>query len=315
MAEVVMIVGYPAAGKSTLVKKWKDQGFVCLNRDLAGGKIIDLLPFLSKCLGEGKNVVLDNTFPTVESRKPFIEMARKFKAPVTCVWLKTTIEEAQVNACMRMMSLKGKILTPEEIKAEKNPNLFPPVVLFKYKKEFQKPSLNEGFVAVLQESFIREWPEIWTNKAVFFDYDDTLRTSIGEEKWPIHCDDVKILDGRTEKLQELAKDGYMILGVSNQSGIAKGSPTEQQAIDCFLHTNRMLGIPIDYRYCPHKVPPITCFCRKPMPGMAIELFWEYKLDPTKCIMVGDQTSDKTFAQRAGMEFIHADDFFKVGVQS
>lgn len=313
MPDVVMIVGYPAAGKSTIAKEYSDKGYWYLNRDKAGGKIIDLIPSFTCSMSSGRNVILDNTFPTIESRKAFIECAKKYNATITCDWLNTSIEDAQFNACMRMMDRKGKILSAADMKAEKSPNLFPPVVLFKYKKEFQKPTVGEGFDLVAKREFTRTFPNDWTGKAIFLDYDGTLRDTKSGAKWPCHPDDVKILPDRKVWLDYYKSQGYMLLGVSNQSGIAKDNPVEKDAIACFERTNNLLGHDIEYAYCPHSIPPISCFCRKPMPGMAVQFFHKYKLDPRKCIMVGDVTSDKTFAKRSHMEFIHADEFFKVGV--
>jgi HAD superfamily hydrolase (TIGR01662 family) len=313
MSDVAMIVGYPAAGKSSLAKQYTDKGYTYLNRDKVGGKILDLVPMLEASLKKGENVILDNTFPTIESRKAFIECAKQHNATITCDWLNTSIEDAQFNACMRMMDRKGKLLSAEDLKSEKSPNLFPPVVLFKYKKQFEKPTIGEGFDLVAKREFERIFPKSWTGKAILLDYDGTLRDTISGAKWPCHPDDVKILPNRREVLDKYIKLGYMLLGVSNQSGIAKDNPVEKDAIACFERTNNLLGLSIEYAYCPHRVPPISCFCRKPMPGMAVQFFHKYRLDPTKCIMVGDVTSDKTFAKRSHMKFIHADEFFKAPV--
>ncbi len=312
MSETVMVMGYPASGKSTLAQMYIDEGHTYLNRDKAGGVILDLIPHLMKALKNGENVVIDNTFPTIESRKAFIECAKMYKTTIRCEWLTTSIEDAQFNACYRMMEREGKILSPAEMKVNKSPNLFPPVVLFKYKKQFERPTIDEGFNTVIVNKFTRQFPLDWTNKAIFLDYDGTLRETRSGDKWPYCPNDIDILPDRKVWLDYYKSQGYLLLGVSNQSGIAKGSPTEAEAINCFERTNQMLGHKIEYAYCPHKVPPITCFCRKPMPGMAVQFFHKYKLDPKKCIMVGDMTSDKTFAKRSHMEFVHADEFFKAG---
>ncbi len=311
MAEVVMIIGYPASGKSTIAKEYFRKGHTYLNRDVVGGVILDLIPYLMKALKSGEDVILDNTFPTIESRKAFIECAKMYKATIRCEWLTTSIEDAQFNACMRMMEREGKILSPEEMKVSKSPNLFPPVVLFKYKKEFQRPTNGEGFDTVIVSKFNRQFPLDWTNKAIFLDYDGTLRVTKSGAKWPSDPDDVKILPNREEILNDWIGQGYMLLGVSNQSGIAKGTPTETEAVSCFYKTNKLLKHNIEYAWCPHRVPPIVCYCRKPMPGLAVQFFHKYKLDPRKCIMVGDMTSDKTFAKRSHMEFIHANEFFQL----
>ena len=86
--------------------------------------------------------------------------------------------------------------------------------------------------------------------------------------------------------------------------------TEEQAIECFERTNELLEVEVDYKFCPHPSYPQICYCRKPMPGMAVEFIEIYKLNPSKCIMVGDSTTDKTFATRSGFQYIEPEDFFK-----
>ena len=102
----------------------------------------------------------------------------------------------------------------------------------------------------------------------------------------------------------------MLLGVSNQSGVGKGILTEEKARELFENTNMKLGINVAYSFCPHKIPPISCYCRKPMPGFGVEMIHRYKLDPSRCIMVGDQKTDGTFAIRCGFQFQYANEFFK-----
>jgi HAD superfamily hydrolase (TIGR01662 family) len=314
MSEVAIIVGYPASGKSSFAKLYIEKGYTYLNRDTVGGKILDLIPLLNTALAGGENVVLDNTFPTIASRKDFIDVAHMHSAIVTCEWLTTSIEDAQFNACMRMIERHGKILSAAEMKEVKSPNIFPPVVLFKYKKEFEKPTTDEGFDVIVKRGFFRQFPKDWVNKAVLLDYDGTLRDTKSGAKWPSDPNDVIALPNRQVILDSWKEQGYMLLGASNQSGIAKGTPTESEAIACFDRTNELIGHDIEVAYCPHKVPPISCFCRKPMPGMAVTFFHKYKLDPSQCIMVGDRTSDKTFAKRSHIgKYVDAEEFFKATV--
>ena len=310
MSKIVMIVGFPASGKSSLTEEYIEQGYVVLNRDSEGGKIASLVPKMEALIDGGKDVVLDNTFGTVAERLQFIDVAHAKGAEITCDWLQTSIEDAQFNACYRMMERVGKILEPHEFKAQKSPNLFPPAVLFSYRKKFEKPTVTEGFDTVVKRKFERTFPADWTGKAVFLDYDGTLRDTLSGDKWPSDPKDVYLLPRRKEVLEDYRKQGYQLIGVSNQSAIGKGTLTEQQAMDCFSRTNELLEMHIDVSFCPHSVPPINCYCRKPMPGMAVQHFFLRKLDPRKCIMVGDMTSDKTFAKRSHIgEYVHERDFF------
>jgi len=311
MSEVKVVLGYPASGKSTVTKELIKKGAVALNRDTEGGTIVGLLPKMEALLKDGKDIVLDNTFPTVEVRKPFIELAKKYGADVSCTLMSTSIEDAQFNVVQRAIQLIGKFPTPEAIKAAKHTNIFPPTVLFKYKKEFQKPTVEEGFSKVEVHKFIRKVNPEFTNKAIIVDYDGTLRECVGgNDKYPVAKNQVEIKPGRTKVLQAYKDKGYILLGMSNQSGIAKGELSEQTAIELFDHTNQLLGIDIEYRFCPHQSAPISCYCRKPMPGVGVEFILKHKLNAKECIFVGDMTTDKTFAQRAGFQYMDQAEFFK-----
>jgi HAD superfamily hydrolase (TIGR01662 family) len=314
MSKVVMVVGYPASGKSTVTKELIKNGAVSLNRDTIGGTIAGLLPKMEELLKDGKDgkdVVLDNLFGTAEVRKPFIELAKKYKADISCNLMGTSIEDAQFNFVQRAITLLGEFPTPEAIKKAKHNNIFPPTVLFKYKKEFQKPTVEEGFSKVEVVKFERKINPEFINKAVLVDYDGTLRECInGNDKYPVIKEQVEIKANRTKVLKEYEKKGYRLLGVSNQSGVHKGELSEQIASELFEHTNKLLGVDIEYRFCPHQSAPISCYCRKPMPGIFVEFMLKYKLNPKECIFVGDMTTDETFAKRAGIQYVDQAEFFK-----
>jgi len=311
MSKVTMVVGYPASGKSTLTKGLVDKGAVSLNRDTEGGTIAALLPKMDYLLQSGKDVVLDNLFATAEVRKPFIETAQKHGVDISCQLMGTSIEDAQFNVVSRAISLIGKFPTPEAIKAAKHTNVFPPLVLFKYKKDFQKPDVSEGFSKVETIKFVRKDDPTFTNKAIIVDYDGTLRECIGgNEKYPVLAEQVELKLNRKPILQSYLDKGYKLLGVSNQSGVAKGELTYEKAVELFDYTNSLLGLDIEYQFCPHQSAPISCYCRKPCVGFGVHFILKHKLDRKSCIMVGDMTTDKTFATRCGFQYVDQADFFK-----
>ena len=306
----LMILGYPASGKSTLTKSFVDKGYVVLNRDTEGGTIAALLPKMESLLKSGKDVVLDNLFATAESRKPFIEMAKKYHSDIECIIMDTSIEDAQFNVVQRAINLIGKFPTPEVIKEAKHTNIFPPAVLFKYKKDYQKPDLSEGFSKIETKKFIRIDDPTFTNKALILDYDGTLRECInGNGMFPLTEDQIEIKPKRKEILQSYLDKGYLLLGVSNQSAIAKGELAHAKAIDLFNHTNKGIGLDIEFQFCPHQSAPISCYCRKPMPGYGVDFIIKHKLNRKESIFCGDMTSDKTFAKRCGFQYIDQADFF------
>jgi HAD superfamily hydrolase (TIGR01662 family) len=305
-------MGYNAAGKSTLVKSYTDQGYIRANRDLLGGSLEECATKAGNILRNfNKPVVLDNTYPSVKSRASIIRAAQVAKVPIRCVHLTTSLEDAQLNACLRMMKKIGTIPNPEDFKGySKDPNVFPPAAIYRYRKQFEKPTLAEGFSQIINEAFIRVWEPEYVNKAIICDYDGTLRICNDGSKFPTKPGQIKILPNRTETLKKYQRDGYVLLGASNQSGVAKGDFTFTEADHCFEETNRLIGVDIDYLFCQHRVPPITCYCRKPAPGMGAYFIEKYKLLPSKCIMVGDMGGDKSFAARCGFQYVDAEVFFK-----
>ena len=70
-----------------------------------------------------------------------------------------------------------------------------------------------------------------------------------------------------------------------------------------------LGVAIDVRYCPHGAGPPVCWCRKPLPGLALAFIMQYRLDPSRCIYVGAGPQDPGFARRIGFQFRAAKEFF------
>ena len=310
MKEIVLVMGFPGSGKSTVTKSLIAKGFKNYNRDLIGStdKLLDQLQ--KDITGGGTDFVLDNTYGTKASRAPIIKIAKDNGFTISCTEMSTTLEEAQFNAVQRQIERLGKYPTPEELKAANDVNLFPPVVIYSYKNKYEKPDKAEGFDFITKLQFIRnEFPADYINKAVIFDYDGTLRDTISGAKYPIDPSDVKILPGRIEKLKQLKAEGYILLGLSNQSGIAKGKLTMDAAKACFKKTNDLLGFDIDVEFCSHSIPPVVCFCRKPAPGYGVHFIHKYKLDPKQTVMVGDMTSDKTFAARCGFQYVDQSKFF------
>jgi len=306
---LVMTCGLPAAGKSSIVESYVDYNYVLLSRDIEGGTLSSLNKKLEQLMIDGADIVLDGTYSTKISREEVILLAKKYNYDVTCLYFTTKIEDCMFNAVTRMVKKYGKLFTElSDYSNVKDPHMFPIAALYKMNKGFEAPELSEGIDNIEKIPFKRN-PSEYTNKAILFDYDGTLRITKSGGHYPTDISDIEIIPGRIEKLLELQNQGYILLGVSNQSGVAKGLLTHATAIACFEKTNEMLGINIDYKYCGHSVPPITCYCRKPGVGFGVEFIEKYKLNPSQCTMVGDLTSDKTFAKRCGFNYVDASEFF------
>ena len=309
--EIIVVMGYPASGKTVIAREYEEKGYHRLNRDELGGSLDGLVQHLVKENDDKGTTkfVLDNTYPTVESRQSVIQWAKDNDFEIHCKLIDIDIGDALFNASKRLIDTYGKLLMPEEIKKSKDIGVYPPVVIYKYRKSFEAPTTHEGFSTVEKIKFSRIIDkDTYANKALILDYDGTLRKTKSGEKYPRTPEDIEILPHRTVKLKEYQEKGYILLGFSNQSFVSKGEISEEMAHQCFTYTNELLGVDIEYEFCPHPAFPQTCFCRKPMPGMGVHFIEKHKLDPSQCIMVGDMKTDNTFADRCGFQFIKSDEF-------
>lgn len=145
-------------------------------------------------------------------------------------------------------------------------------------------------------------PRQGKNRALFLDRDGTINV---EKNYVFRIEDFEFREGIFELTHDYYSRGYLIFVITNQAGIARGMYTEE---DLRILTHWMTGqfrkreIPITaVRHCPHH-PEITgeCACRKPQPGMILDLVREYDLDPGACVLVGDRMSDIRCGLNAGI---------------
>jgi D-glycero-D-manno-heptose 1,7-bisphosphate phosphatase len=141
------------------------------------------------------------------------------------------------------------------------------------------------------------------NKAIFLDRDGTLIVDVG---YPDNPDDVKLIQDTVPVLKELQKQGYLLIVISNQSGIGRGMFSEADADAVhqrFLAVFKEQGITIDASYyCPH-APEDHCTCRKPSPEMLLRASDDYAIDLSRSFMIGDKLSDVAAGQNAGCKGI------------
>jgi hypothetical protein len=300
-----MIMGLPAAGKSTAARAFVDQGYTRLNRDDDGGTLRGLLPALDRLIASGHSrIVLDNTYVSRKSRAAVIQSAARRGLPVRCVWLSTSLEGAQVNAVSRMVSRFGRLLSPEEMRqtARDRVGAFGPAVQFRYQRELEPPHPSEGFSRIETIPFERTRDGSHTNRAVIVSCEGVL-TRRGPS------DSIEVCAERGEVLRRYAESGWRVLGLGWQPGIADQTITVEQADAAYAHMQERLGVSMDILYCPHGGGPPICWCRKPLPGLAVVFIERYRLDPSACIYVASGAQDPGFAHRLGFQYRDAGDFF------
>src|SRR5689334_3049500 len=103
------------------------------------------------------------------------------------------------------------------------------------------------------------------NKAIFLDRDGVINRERGEYTYLL--EDFKLNDGVIEVLQLFQAKGYLLIIISNQSGIAKGIYTKEQVNYLHLHMERVLKnkaiVLTEIYFCPHHPDFSKCLCRKP----------------------------------------------------
>ncbi|MCC6142907.1 MAG: HAD family hydrolase [Candidatus Hydrogenedentes bacterium] len=137
------------------------------------------------------------------------------------------------------------------------------------------------------------------NKAAFLDRDGTL---IEDRDYLRDPSDIVFLPGVLEALRRLRGAGYLLIVITNQSGVARGYFTlaDLEAVHEELRRQfSQAGIHLDAIYaCPHG-PEDGCDCRKPLPGLTRRAAREWDIDLGRSVTVGDKLRDVEAGQSAG----------------
>jgi heptosyltransferase-2 len=137
-----------------------------------------------------------------------------------------------------------------------------------------------------------------TRRAVFFDRDGTL---CRDTDYLSRMEDLEIFP-EVKGLTGLKEKGYALIGVSNQSGIARGIIGEDFVKEVNAIFTGEYGFDGFY-YCPHH-PDEHCFCRKPEPGLLVRARNDFGIDLKRSFVVGDKEADMLLAKAVGAGAIH-----------
>ncbi len=147
-------------------------------------------------------------------------------------------------------------------------------------------------------------------KAIFLDKDGTL---IPDIPYNVKPERITLQSNSVEGLKELAKQGYLLVIISNQSGVARGYFKEGALEPVKLKLTDLLsehGLTLNgFYYCPHhpegNMPPYNteCDCRKPKSGMLIEASKDLDINLNESWMIGDILNDVEAGNRAGCKTV------------
>lgn len=144
-----------------------------------------------------------------------------------------------------------------------------------------------------------------TRPAVFLDRDGVLNEAFVRDGVPVpprSLEEFRVLPGVAEACTELRRAGFVLVVVTNQPDIARGTQTRAE-VDR-MHERLHSLVPLDeVCVCPHDDRD-ACRCRKPRPGLLLDAAERLDLDLARSVSVGDRWRDVEAARRAGVTAIY-----------
>ena len=142
--------------------------------------------------------------------------------------------------------------------------------------------------------------------AIFLDRDNTL---IRDDGYIFEIEKFAWINGAAAALKRFHEANIPVFVVTNQGGIGRGIFSENQMHQFNNHmitaARKAGGCITDIAFCPHhplspnSAMAIACGCRKPEPGLLINLAQKWKIDLNASVMIGDRCSDVEAGRRAG----------------
>lgn len=137
-------------------------------------------------------------------------------------------------------------------------------------------------------------------KAIFLDRDGVIIKEHGNYSFiPQH---IQYVPGIEAFLSQMQKDGFLLIVITNQGGIAKGFYGHEHVYSLHQTINdhlKLYDVSItDWFYCPHHDTISYCLCRKPGPLMLEKAIARYGIDPHQSYMIGDKSSDAAASKSA-----------------
>ena len=138
-----------------------------------------------------------------------------------------------------------------------------------------------------------------SRRAVLLDRDGTI---IVEKNYLGSAEGVELLPGAAQALRSLHDAGFLLIVITNQSGIGRGMFSVEAMTAVNDEIQRQLRadqVQIDaFYHCPH-APDDVCECRKPAPSLAWQAARDFGFDPAQSFVIGDKGSDIELGRAIG----------------
>lgn len=166
--------------------------------------------------------------------------------------------------------------------------------LLRWEKEHSTTDIMESIVSKYEKPI----------RAVFIDRDGTINDN--KDGYVHKIEKFEFLPGVIEGLKKLSKTDYLLIIITNQSGIGRGIYTHddfQKLNKWLLNEFKYKGIKISKIYhCPHQ-PNANCDCRKPRIGLFLRAVQDFGISLNKSWLVGDSDSDVIAGREANIKTI------------
>lgn len=143
--------------------------------------------------------------------------------------------------------------------------------------------------------------------AIFLDRDGVLNNIIlkaGKPCPPESVENMDIMPGVQEALMALNSASCLLIVVTNQPDVARGTTSIQRVYD--MNQYLMESLPLDDVYVCFHDDKDECVCRKPLPGLLIQAQAHYDIDLSTSIMVGDRWKDMAAGRALGIKTVWID---------
>ena len=143
--------------------------------------------------------------------------------------------------------------------------------------------------------------------AIFFDRDGILNRAIvkdGRPYPPGGLEEMEILSGAVRSLPRLAGAGYLLIGITNQPDVARGTQSREivESLNAFVQSR----LPVRAIFVCYHDDGDGCDCRKPKPGLILQAAQRYGIDLSQSWMVGDRWKDIAAGQAVRLKTIFVD---------
>lgn len=142
-------------------------------------------------------------------------------------------------------------------------------------------------------------------KLVIFDRDGVVNELIKESnisRSPRSISEVVIDSNIKSLMRNLDAAGVEMAIASNQPEISRGFITRETLLSINNKILRTLGLKMEFYICPHDDID-DCLCRKPKPGLLLQIVEQFGIPIREVIFIGDRSIDKLAASEIGMQFL------------